>query len=159
MLIGVLSDTHGRVDRTQQAVRLLESLRVERVLHCGDVGSLGVLELLGAWPTEFVLGNVDSPWALRDAVLAEGHTCHDRFGSLAWEGKQIALLHGDEQRRLREAIHGGHWDLVCCGHTHQAEITTVDRTLVLNPGALHRSSRPSIAVVELPGLRASLVSL
>lgn len=159
MLIGILSDTHGRLDRTRKAAELLGSLEISLVVHCGDVGSLDILGALDRWPVHFVLGNVDSPWMLRDAVRPPSQVCYDRFGSLELEGKQIAFLHGDDQRRLREAIQGGRWDLVCYGHTHVAEIKTVGSTLVVNPGALHRSSQPSIAVVELPALRAVPMSL
>lgn len=159
MLIGIISDTHGNIDRTQQAVRLLESLEVELVLHCGDVGALAVLTRLDRWPVHFVLGNVDSPRMLCDEEHAVHEICHDRFGSLELEGKRIALLHGDDSRRLRQTIQSGQWDLVCYGHTHAAAITTVGKTLVVNPGALHRSSRPSIAVVELPALRATPILL
>jgi putative phosphoesterase len=159
MLIGIVSDTHGNLDRTQQAVRLLESLEVELVLHCGDVGSVAVLALLDRWPVHFVLGNVDSPQILCNGRRAANETCHDRFGSLQLEGKRVALLHGDDSRRLRQSIQSGQWDLVCYGHTHAAQIATVGTTLVVNPGALHRSSQPSIAVVELPAMRATPIAL
>jgi putative phosphoesterase len=159
MLIGVLSDTHGRIDRTQEAVRMLESLQVEAVLHCGDIGSAEIVRLLAGWPAHFVFGNVDDPNMLRAAIDESGRTCHEWFGSLELEGRRIALLHGDDVRRLRQTIECGQWDLVCHGHTHVAAIRTEGRTLVLNPGALQRTSRPSIAVVELPALRATLVSL
>ena len=65
MLIGVVSDTHGHVDYTRQAVRMLESMDVQRVIHCGDIGSEAVLlELAGVFgdagiPVDAVLGNVD----------------------------------------------------------------------------------------------------
>ena len=42
MRIAVVSDTHGHVDRAQQAARMLESLEVEQVLHCGDIGTMEV---------------------------------------------------------------------------------------------------------------------
>ena len=50
MRIGVLSDTHGHVENTLTAVRMLESLEVEAVLHCGDIGSVQIPRLLAAWP-------------------------------------------------------------------------------------------------------------
>ena len=59
MRIGIVSDTHGHVEFTLPAVRLLESLEVERVLHCGDIGSTGVVEAFAGWPTDFVFGNCD----------------------------------------------------------------------------------------------------
>ncbi len=159
MRIGIVSDTHGRIDRTQEAVRMLESLEAAAVLHCGDIGSAEVVRLLRAWPCHFVFGNVDSPDPLREAILEAGQTCHERFGTVELENRRIALLHGDDYRRLRQTIESGEWDLVCYGHTHVAEIGTQGRTLVVNPGALHRSARPSIAIVDLVPLRATPISL
>ena len=37
MRIGILSDTHGHVANTLEAVRMLEMLDVETLLHCGDL--------------------------------------------------------------------------------------------------------------------------
>ena len=44
MRLGVVSDSHGHVDCTRPAIRMLESLQVDRVLHCGDIGSAAVVE-------------------------------------------------------------------------------------------------------------------
>ena len=159
MRIGVLSDTHGRIDRTQEAVRMLESLEVEAVLHCGDIGSAEIVRMLARWPAHYVFGNVDDPDSLRAAIAEAGASCYEWFGSLEWEGRRIALLHGDDVRRLRETTASGQWDLVCHGHTHVAAIRREGPTRIVNPGALHRTTSPSIAVVELPLLRATLVSL
>ena len=59
MRIGVISDTHGHVANTWAAARLLKSLEVEQVLHCGDIGTPAIPKLLTAWPTHFVFGNCD----------------------------------------------------------------------------------------------------
>ena len=67
MRLGILSETHGSVIRTRAAVRVLKSNSVESVIHCGDIGSEGVLielssELqLDGIPFYAVLGNVDFP--------------------------------------------------------------------------------------------------
>jgi len=39
MRIAVVSDTHGHVGYTEQAVALIRPQAVEAVLHCGDIGS------------------------------------------------------------------------------------------------------------------------
>ena len=69
MRIGVVSDTHGHVPFTRDAVRMLEQLEVELVIHCGDVGSVEIVSLFSAWPTHFVLGNVDADDSQWDAVI------------------------------------------------------------------------------------------
>jgi len=160
MQLGVVSDTHGHVGFTREAIRVLESFEVNEVLHCGDIGSPDVVALFSAWPTHFVLGNVDyDAEPLRRAIADHRQHCHDRFGSLTREEVRIALLHGDDQAALDEAIYGGRFDLVCHGHTHVADTRTEGDTLVVNPGALYRASPHSLAVVELPSLNVNRIPL
>lgn len=160
MRLGVVSDTHGRVEAARSAARMLESLEVDVVLHCGDIGTAEVVEQFAAWPTHFVFGNCDADRpGLTSAIEASGGTCHGEFGELQLAGKRIALLHSDDQRRFRRALDGGEWDLVCYGHTHVAAIERCGETLVLNPGALHRAHPHSLAIVDLPALVATIIPL
>jgi putative phosphoesterase len=160
MLLGVVSDTHGHVANTQRAIRMLSSLQVEQVLHCGDIGSESIVWLFADWPTHFVFGNVDHDQAeLTAAIAACGQHSHGRFGRIELEGCTIALMHGDDTPRLRETIHSGEYELVCYGHTHQPEQHRVGRTQVLNPGALYRASQHTIAVVRLPEMEVTHIPL
>jgi putative phosphoesterase len=160
MLLGIVSDTHGHVEYARQAVRVLESLEVAEVIHCGDIGSPAIVPLFAPWPTHFVFGNVDSDEArLRESIAECGQSCHGRFGSLERDGLRIAFLHSDNQRLFADTVQCGEWDLVCYGHTHVAKQELRGRTLVLNPGALFRATLHSVAVVELPALRATIVSV
>jgi putative phosphoesterase len=160
MLLGVVSDTHGHVEHARQAVRRLESLAVECVLHCGDIGSPAVVPLFASWPTHFVFGNVDyGRDALRSAIAAAGQSCHDDFAELELAGKRIAMLHGDDLRRLQATIAGGRFDLVCQGHTHVPRVERIGETLVLNPGALFRATPHTFAIVRLDKLDVEIIPL
>jgi len=159
MLIGVVSDTHGKIESTRQAIRMLESLEVDLVIHCGDIGSPVIVPLFRLWPTHFVFGNVDCGEQIRDTIDAEGQNCHERFGSLELVGKRIAFMHGDDGDRFEKIVESGQWDLVCYGHTHTADISTRGRTTLLNPGALSNAGRYSIAAIELPSLKATSIAL
>jgi uncharacterized protein len=160
MRLGIISDTHGHVDLSRPAVRMLESLEVDAVLHCGDIGSIAVVELFAAWPTHFVFGNCDDgSEAFAAAIRKAGQTCHGMFGDLEFEGVRVALLHSHDRRRFREAIDSGDYGLVCYGHTHVAAIDRHGETLVVNPGAIYRADPHSIAVVEMPAVEATIVDL
>lgn len=160
MRLGIISDTHGQVELTRLAVRMVESLEVDTVLHCGDIGSMKVVELFSAWPTHFVFGNCDENLdAFAAAIRGAGQTCHGLFGELELGGVRVALLHSHERRRFRQAIDGGQYGLVCYGHTHVAAIDHHGDTLVLNPGAIYRASPHSIAIVDLPAVAATIVEL
>lgn len=153
MKLGVVSDTHGHVANTQAAIRLLEQQQVDAVLHCGDIGSPAIVPLFAPWPTHFVFGNVDhDAEGLRFAIRRAGQSCHDRFGEIELAGCRIALLHSDDADAFETAIASQRFDLVCYGHTHQAKLEQQGRTHVLNPGALYRASRHTVAIVALPEL-------
>ena len=160
MRLGIISDTHGHVEHTRPAVRMLESLDVDVVLHCGDVGSIAVVEMLAAWPAHFVFGNCDSDLANFAAAIEKlGQTCHGQFGDLEFDGVRVALLHSHDGRRFRETINGGEYRLVCYGHTHVAAMDRRGPTLVLNPGAIYRANPHSIAIVDLPAVEATIIEL
>lgn len=160
MKLGIVSDTHGHVANAQQAVEILRNEGVEAVIHCGDIGSVEIVPLFGEWPTHFVFGNVDGNEQQLHAAIAEaGQTCHGRFGSLELEGRRIAFLHSDDDRRFRQTIANDGWDLICYGHTHVARLHDEFGPVVLNPGALYRANPHSLAIVELPSLDVRHVTL
>lgn len=161
MRIGVVSDSHGHAVFTREAVRLLESLNVEQVIHCGDIGSVQIIDLFSAWPTHFVFGNVDfyDLASLREAIEAAGQHCHERFGQLELADRKIAFLHSDDIEAFNNAIDSGEWDLICYGHTHVADTRRAGSTLVVNPGALYRATPHSIAVVDLTEMKIETFSL
>ena len=160
MNIGVVSDTHGHIEFTRPAIRMLESLDVEQVIHCGDIGSVGVVEHFnpGRRISCLATSTCHRP-DLQEAIVAAGHTCHGRFGTLELAGRRIAFLHGDDARLLVDTIGDGLYDLVCYGHTHQAEQHRAGKTWVLNPGALYRASPHSLAIVRLPEIEITHVTL
>jgi putative phosphoesterase len=158
--LGIISDTHGHVELTRPAVRMFESLDVETVLHCGDIGSMAVVELFHKWPTHFVFGNCDERLeAFAAAIREAGQTCHGLFGDLTLDDTRIALLHSHERRRFRDTIDSGVYRLVCYGHTHVAAIDPHGDTLVVNPGAIYRASPHSVAIIDLPDVKATIIEL
>lgn len=152
MLLGLISDTHGHVAFTLEAVRMLRDFDVAQILHCGDIGTGAVVEALAEWPTHYVFGNCDRGLenSLRSAIERTGHTCHERFGELELEGLRVAWLHGDDERRLAQTIAGGQYQVVCSGHTHVAKQSWSSDTLAINPGAVFRANPRSVAVLDLP---------
>jgi putative phosphoesterase len=149
--IAIVSDTHGNETSTRSAVRLIEPFAPLAVLHCGDIGSEEIPALFKGLPTHFVFGNVDLGYeavltkAIRDAKL----TCANRFGTITVMERKIAWLHGDDTKLLRQTMTSGEYDLVCSGHTHVYDERKINKTLILNPGALQRATPHTCAVVEL----------
>jgi len=160
MKIGIVSDTHGNIANTLQAVALLNRHHVTDVLHCGDIGSGSLVPFFGDWRTHFVFGNCDyDTGSLRLAIQDAGQTCHGRFGELEIDYRKIAFLHSDDAQRFQETIESQKYDLVCYGHTHRFEYHLAGKTWVLNPGALYRAHPLSFSVVDLESMEVTQVPL
>lgn len=138
MRIGLISDTHGNVDRTRQAAERFRAAGVATILHAGDVGSDAVLDELRALgvPIHVVAGNCDYGLPL------------PRFAEVDLEGKRFALAHGHDEAMLRHAMREGGYDYVVTGHTHEPRDERIGATRVINPGAVHRAAPPSIAMLD-----------
>lgn len=151
--LGVVSDTHGYLSAATRAVAVFEQHDVDAILHCGDIGSPDIVPLFIGRTTHFVLGNVDDASDFEHVIREAGLNYHGRFADLELGGRRIALLHGDDGRRLQDAVAGQEYDLVCHGHTHLADVRNYDRTTVLNPGALFRARMYSVAIVDLTTMK------
>ena len=157
--IGVVSDTHGHTTHAMAAVRMLESLDVQLVLHCGDIGTPEIVALFAPWPTHFVFGNTDHDRRnrkLRSKLPARPATTA-LVRSRSAGGKSPSCM-ATTPVALVDARNSGRYDLVCYGHTHQAEQHRQGPTLVLNPGALYRANPHSFALVTLSDLEATIIN-
>ncbi len=150
MLLGILSDSHGKAQLVRRAVELFDSLGVEHIIHCGDVGGQAVFEELVGRACTFVWGNTDHPdrelLAFLDAVglpppngvpsrvTLAGHTC--------------AVFHGHETG-FEAALESLSVDYLFHGHTHVARDVRRGETRIINPGALVRANPKSVATLDL----------
>jgi len=150
MRIGILSDTHDDADAAAQAVRMLRQAGAEGLIHCGDVGRPAILDELAGLPAAFVWGNTDfDRQALQRQAQHLGIQCFGAWGELDWGGNRIAVLHGDDGRLLRRLLEGQEYDYVFQGHTHQRMDQRLGRTRWINPGALHRATPRSAALLDI----------
>jgi putative phosphoesterase len=150
MRIGILSDTHDQVDRTEQALERLASAGADVFFHCGDFVEAAMLKLMSPRPCYFVFGNndVDTAPALRETALRIGATCLDWGGSVTLAGKRIAITHGDRNSELRSLL-AAEPDYLLSGHSHVALEAMHGTTRCINPGALHRAAKLTVACLDL----------
>jgi putative phosphoesterase len=149
MILGVISDTHGRVDNILTALAHFRERRVELIIHCGDIDNEDSVAAFTGWPVHFVFGNCD--WnreAIRSAIAAIGGTLHEPYGHLEFDDKDIAWIHGDQAHAFRDLESADCFDYLFYGHTHVAEQHRVGRTLVVNPGALQRARTKTCLVLD-----------
>ena len=124
MLVGIISDTHGRLPE-----QVFETFAgVDYIIHAGDIGRESVLwELEAIAPTFACLGNND--W--QDYGSAVRHEIHPVIG-----GVDIAVTHFPEDAvaLARTKSYG----LVVHGHTHVPRDIVVGGCRVINPGSATR---------------------
>jgi uncharacterized protein len=161
MKLCVVSDSHDRAPALAAAVRAGRDAGAQAVIHCGDVigaQTLRPLVELGL-PVHFVHGN-----NLGDAV-AMAKVCAASQGLLVYHGADAELqLAG---RRLiathyphyaRGLACTGDYDVVCCGHSHQASVI---RQPTLGGGAAWLVNPGTVAGLGAPAtwVLADLASL
>lgn len=150
MKVGVISDTHGMIERTRQALAVFDRHAVEAICHCGDVGGFDVLQLFVGKRLWFVWGNTDYPDASwRHVLNAWGLAWPDSSPvRLELAGRRIAIAHGHE-RQFRQLLHNPQADYLFYGHSHTRALSRIAGCTVINPGAIQRTPLPTVAIVDL----------
>jgi len=167
--VAVLSDTHvpdRQPGLPSPLIKILEQKKPDRIFHCGDISTPGILEQLeGIAPLTAVLGNRDFLFRLNlplDACFEIG-------------GVNVALTHGqgsawryftdklkylstgydfDRYRRYFDADFPDA-DLVIFGHTHTPVDILIGQRRYFNPGATYpcpaNDQQPRIGWLEFQG--------
>ena len=153
MRIGILSDSHGRAKITALAVSALLERGAELLIHLGDFETEQVIDELVGHECHIVFGNCD--WDINGLTrYAEAmNVCVDHpLGRLKVDDKTIAYTHGHIGRIMDHALKDG-VDYLLHGHTHEIRDDRLGSTRIINPGALFRASRYTVAILD-PGVDA-----
>ena len=153
MRLGILSDSHDRIDRLDRALATLRDAGVEALLFCGDLCAPFIVPQLAegfsTGPIEIVLGNNDGdPFLIAQQAARFDHVAvHGPFADLSFDDRRVFLVHYPE---LAYPIAASGWyDLVCFGHNHTAEIDRNETTVWVNPGeTMGRFGHVTVAVYD-----------
>lgn len=152
MKIGVISDTHGNIDRV---VKQLELLDIDFVLHLGDNSEDAI-----------IIEN-----KLNKEVIAVRGNCdlYDRKNPLERiieiENKKIFMTHGHKynvKREMETLYYRGkelEVDIVLFGHTHIPYLNKGKNIKIFNPGSTllpRGNSRASIGVMDFESDRVGI---
>lgn len=151
MKICIVSDSHDRGPMLAAAVEQARRQGAETVLHCGDVigpATLKPLLKLGL-QVHVVHGNNlgDFTAICQMAARSEGLLhYHGADAQLELAGRRIFLVHYPHYGSAFATT--GDWDLVCCGHTHRAEVRRQPNikggeTWLVNPGTVAGLGAPA----------------
>ena len=147
-LIGLISDSHGEWLRTREAVKLLTQSGCERLIHLGDVETREVLDELAGHRVTLVFGNCDFVSSLHEYALGVGVDVQHPAGTIDIGGVTIGFLHGHDERQYHQFLDDEQVDIVVHGHSHEIRDEMVNKTRCINPGALHRAVRYTVAVLD-----------
>jgi putative phosphoesterase len=150
MRLGILSDTHDRVDRTRRAVELLRAEGADGLIHCGDLTGPTVVAACAVLPCHFVFGNndADNVPGLRLAMVEAGAVCLGWGGETTLAGKRVAVVHGHLHTDVRRLL-AARPDYLLSGHSHIPGDHCDGPTRRINPGALHRADQCTVALLDL----------
>ena len=155
MKLCIVSDSHDRADPLAQAVREAKALGAEAVIHCGDlIGAQTIKPALAlGLPVHAIHGNnLGDPQAMHYQSRMSGGQLqyHGADAKLELGGRSILVVHYDNYGYAFACT--GEWDLVCCGHSHQAEARQVanvkgGRSWLVNPGTVAALAAPATWVL------------
>ncbi len=133
----------------RKAMAVFDELGVGHVIHCGDVGSTAVFDELVGRPCTFVWGNTDYPDpAVLDYLTSVGLSVPQRVPArVTLDGKAFLVFHGHEPG-FEAALRSQEADYLLHGHTHVARDERNGHARVINPGALYRTKRKTVAVLD-----------
>lgn len=155
MKVCIVSDSHDQRQLLEAAVRAAKAEGAEAVLHCGDVvapSTLNVLKPLGL-PVHVIYGNNAGDLYMMSRIAsapANRITFYGQDAGFELGGQRVFLVHYPHYARALATT--GDWDLVCCGHDHEARIEVLDnikggRTHVVNPGTVGGVAAPATYVL------------
>lgn len=168
--MGVMSDSHDRIEAIRAAIDKFNAESVELVLHAGDIVSpfsVREFEKLNC-KIVCVTGNNDGdPKALRKFLSKIGGELWDVFFKIEVGDKRIALTHGEWPELVEALILSGKYDVVINGHSHEASIRKQNNVLVINPGSCSYPivngvvtiGNGTIAVLDLDKMSANILKI
>ncbi len=133
MKIGILSDTHRKVKRSQRNIEHLLNSGAEFLIHAGDIGDPAVLKQLKESGVRYIVvyGNND----------AHLHTLHNRY-NLVQEPHYFLLAKTKFKLMHLPFYMQADAEVVLFGHTHTFECDFKNGTLFLNPGESCARNKP-----------------
>ncbi len=150
MKIGIISDTHDKIENLKKAFEIFEKEGVSEIIHCGDLTSPFVIKELEKFfgKVHLVFGNIEDRYTTTlFALKSENVNLHGDYAELTLDNKKISFTHFPffaENLAL-----SGKYDAVFYGHTHEKKQEIKGKTLLVNPGELAGiKNNPSLAIYD-----------
>lgn len=153
MKICIISDSHDRSEPLAAAISAAHAAGAQAVVHCGDLIGANTLRasLKLGLPIHVVQGNnLGDAMAVHNLMAKSGGKLiyHGIDATLELGGRRIFVTHYPHYGRGMACT--GDYDLVCCGHSHVAEVVSQPNikggsSVIVNPGTVAGIHAPGIA--------------
>ncbi len=146
MKLGIISDTHDRLESLAKAIEIFKKEKVEMIVHCGDWVSPFTIEFFDKYcqkvglkvPVRSLIGNnkgdLERLFERNGKLLNPIQFSSKATMELNIQGKKIVAYHGDDKNILLSLITSKLYDVVLTGHTHHPRNEMIGKTLIINPG-------------------------
>jgi len=132
MKIGIMSDSHDNVPKIKKAVSLFNEQPVNLVIHAGDLVSPFSAKELKKLDARLVavFGNNDGERLGLLRIL--GDKIHLAPHEIKVADKKVLIAH--EPYALAALQQSTYYDAIIYGHTHEIDVQTTSKPIVINPG-------------------------
>lgn len=160
MKIGVIADTHDRLEKIEKAVAFFNSNDLDLIIHAGDYIAPFTARIFADLQIKMagIFGNNDGD--KKELIkaykgIADIHEPPYRFNV---EKKSIVVVHLNKHLDLLFDNN----DIVIYAHTHQYEVTSKkDNKLLINPGECcgYLSGMSSVVIMDTKTMEANIFDL
>jgi putative phosphoesterase len=161
MKIGIIADSHENMPMIRKAIDLFNEREVDLVCHAGDVISPIAAREFAHLEAPFVgvFGNNDGDKIHLNKKFAEIGRFHEEPYEFEFEGMKVCLMH--RPMNIDALVAEGRLDLVIYGHTHETDIRTEAKPMVVNPGESGGwlNGTYTVALVDLEKRSAEILDL
>jgi len=161
MKLGVIADSHEHMGMIRAAVACFNERQVDLVCHCGDVISPITAKEFAELEASFVgvFGNNDGERHYLRQKFGEIGSFHEEPYEFAVDDKVIQLMH--RPLNIDALVAEGRLDFVFYGHTHEIDVRTDAKTIVVNPGEAGGwlTGRATVAIVDTATRQVEVVEL
>ena len=127
MKIGVLSDSHSKVNKAKKALDFLIEKGAEFIIHAGDIVEVEMLELLANCGKRYI-----AVYGNNDAHLVHYHNAYN----LVQEPYYFKLADTKFKLMHLPFYMTPDAEVIIFGHTHEFEVAFKGESLYLNPGEI-----------------------
>ncbi|WP_297443218.1 YfcE family phosphodiesterase [Sulfurimonas sp.] len=133
MKIGIISDSHTKVEKAKDAIAMLLQNGAEFFIHAGDIVDPETLDILEASGKKYI-----AVYGNNDAHLAEYHNKYH----LVQEPYYFKLANTKFKLMHLPFYMSNDAEIIIFGHTHTFKVDFIEGTLFINPGEVCARNKP-----------------